>query len=318
MVKRSERYQKNIADEVFLGNFNISLVDLEREYAISQKQSRQPVLFICGAPRSGTTLITQVLARTDLFNYIDNFVARFWRAPFVGFYLEKLIGLRQALHKTGYTFTSEFGRTHGILDPHEFVYFWEYWLKPTSRHHIIPVHHIEKIDVHGLRNEINAMLNSFNKPLFFKSVWFLGNPLLAYKLFSRVYIIFITRDPLSNALSILDARKEYHGDKNEWFSVRPKDFARLKKYPVEKQIAEQITLINLEIVRQTRAFPERVIHITYEELCKNPLKTVLNITDHIGIKDIDITNMRKSFPHRFVPQKNTASKETVKRFKKVL
>jgi LPS sulfotransferase NodH len=318
MPKRTERYQKNIADELFLKKFNISLFDLEKEYAVSQKQSSQPVLFICGAPRSGTTLITQVLARTDVFNYVDNFVARFWRAPFVGFYLEKLIGLRQMLRKIGYSFTSEFGRTHGILDPHEFVYFWEYWLQPTSRHHIIPVHHLERIDVHGLRNEINAMLNSYNKPLFFKSVWFLSNPLLAYKLFSSVYIIFITRDLLTNALSILDARKEYHGDKNEWFSVRPTNFARLKKYPVERQITEQIKRINNEILEQTKDFPERIINITYEELCNNPLKTILKIADHIGIKNIDIKTIRKRIPQRFALHKSMASKETVKRFEKAL
>jgi hypothetical protein len=249
---------------------------------------------------------------------VDNFVARFWRAPFVGFYMEKIVDLRKTFQKTGCTFTSEFGRTQGILDPHEFEYFWNYWLQPNSQHHIIPIRHLERIDVHGLRNEINAMLNSYNKPLFFKSIWFLSNPLLAFKLFSHVYIIFITRDLLSNALSILDARKEYHGDENEWFSVRPTNFARLKKRPAEIQITEQIKMINNEILKQTKDFPGRIINITYEELCAKPRKTILKITDHIGIKKIDMTTIRKRIPCRFALHKSRVSKETLKRFKKAL
>ncbi len=317
MVNVARRYRKNESDEKFLEKFNTVLIDIESEYIHSQKPSKNPIFFICGPPRSGTTLITQVLARTGLFNYVDNFVARFWRVPFVGFYLEKIMGLRNSLHNAGHTLESEFGRTSGILDPHEFAYFWEYWLKPGTPHHVIPVSHLKKIDIHGLRNEINAMINLYDKPILFKSIWFLCNPTLAYHLFRKVYFIFITRDLLSNALSILEARKKYYKNENEWFSVRPPSYKELKDEPVEGQIIGQIKGIHDEIVKQTKDFPERIINITYEELCNNPLKTILKITDHFGLKDIDVRSIRQKLPKSFTPKNISCTSERIKRFEEV-
>lgn len=315
MTDFAERYKKNEREELFLKKFNSTLAGLEKEYIADQRLSDRPVIFVCGAPRSGTTLLTQVLAGTGLFNYIDNFTARFWRAPFIGLKIEKILGLRNLHGSTGFSFTSDFGRTSGITGPHEFAYFWEHWLKPETSHHVIPVSHLKKIDIDGLRNEIQAILSLYNKPLFFKSIWFLSNPLLSYRLFTNVYFIFITRDLLSNALSILNARVKYLGDENKWFSVLPLNYSELKGKPVEVQALEQIKSINDEINKQAEDFPEKVIRITYEELCGNPVDTILKISDYIGIKDIDIHSVRQKLPSSFTLKNMPDSSEALKRFK---
>jgi LPS sulfotransferase NodH len=312
------KYRKTKDEESFLKKFNASLIDLEKEYIASVKPSDQPLLFVCGAPRSGTTLITQALARTGLFNYVDNFVARFWRSPIVGLSLEKSMGLRTMQEEAEPSFASEYGRTPGITEPHEFSYFWEYWLKPDTPHHIIPVTHLGRIDSKGLRDEINAILNFYNKPVFFKSIWFLSNPLLAYRLFDNVYFIYINRDLISNVLSILNTRKMYHGDVNQWFSVRPLNYREFLHSPVEIQAVEQVRSINNEIIQQTGEFPEKVIHVTYEELCNDPVKVVMKITDHIGLKDIDVRTVRRRLPGKFDSKNRQYSTRAVARIKKAM
>jgi hypothetical protein len=314
----TEKYRKDKMEEQFLKTFNSSLADLEKKYTASRKPSDQPVLFICGAPRSGTTILTQVLARTGLFNYIDNFVARFWRAPFVGLYLEKLIRLRELPENAGFSFKSDLGRTSGILDPHEFSYFWECWLRPEGPNHVIPLHHLKKIDAKGLRKEINAIVNFCNLPVFFKNVWFMGNPALAYKLFPHSYFIIVKRDIVANALSIRRSRIKYYGDEKEWFALKPANYEKLKKLPPEHQIIGQIKGIYNDIEAQSSRFPERTISITCEELCSDPVKIVKRIAKKLNIKKIDTLSLQNRLPKNFTPNKFPYASDVLKKFENAL
>jgi hypothetical protein len=318
MSRITEKYRKDKIDETFLKKFNLSLADLEKEYISAHKPSDQPVLFICGAPRSGTTLITQVLARTGHFNYIDNFVARFWRVPFVGFYIEKLIGLRDLFDNKDFTFKSDFGRTSGILDPHEFSYFWEYWLRPEGPNHVILLSHLKKIDVKGLRKEINAILNFYNMPLFFKNVWFMGNPSLAYKLFPHAFFIIMKRDVLSNALSILKARIQYHGNEKKWFSLKPTNYKKLKNMPTEYQIIGQIKGIYNDIETQSSGFRERTMVITCEELCNDPVKIVKRIANKFRLNKHDTFALQNRLPKSFISNKISYTSAFFKKFEDAL
>ncbi|MFZ5907514.1 MAG: sulfotransferase [Nitrospirota bacterium] len=318
MTKVTDNYRKNADHELFLNKLNAALVRMENHYISEQPDSALPVVFICGAPRCGTTLMTQILARSDCFGYIDNFVARFWRAPFVGLILEKILGLRNLPHEGMKTFVSDFGRTPGILDPHEFTYFWEYWLKPDIEHHLLPADHMKKIDVQGLRKTINAIESLFRQPVFFKNIWFMSNPRLAHLLFPTAYIIVMQRDILSNSLSILNARKRYCGDPREWFSVRPPDYQFLMTKSPEMQIIGQITKINAEIARQTKDFPEKIIQVTYENLCKNPVKTFMEIVSRIGIQDKNLSFVKQKLQGAFPVKKARCSPVTEKKFREAL
>lgn len=315
MTESISQHRKNRHDENVLKEFNSALADLEKKYVTNQSKSSLPIVFICGAPRSGTTLLSQVLASTGMFNYIDNFIARFWQSPYIGFYLEKILGLRNKWNEKGRTFESEFGKTVGLLDPHEFTYFWEHWLKPSTPHHIISTDHIDMIDIGGLNNEINAMLNSYNNPIFFKNIWFLSNPKLAYALFDNVYFIFIKRDIIENALSIYNARIIYNGNENAWFSVKPSNYSDLDNLPPEHQIIGQIKSINRELMTQKNDFPGRVLDVQYEELCSNPFDIVKSVAKHIGIERHIIHSLSNPLPHAFPRRKRSVPSDLINKFK---
>ncbi len=297
MTEVTPQYRKDFNDEEFLKSFNLALQKLERDYTTNTPELNIPVIFILGAPRSGTTLLTQLMAASGCFTYIDNFVARFWMAPVVGMYLEKLLHLRDAFSSTGYTFTSDLGRTEGLLDPHEFSYFWQYWLKPKGDTDLLPPDTINNIDLIGLRREVQAMMSLSIKPIFFKNKLIFVNPWTMNRIFSNSFFVIIRRDILSNAVSILRARRKYYGDERKWFSTKPSRYHELRKLPVEDQILGQISNIYSDIESQCLDLSDKVISLKYEEVCSAPIDAVSQVCTAIGFQ-IDREALGNKIPAR--------------------
>ena len=55
------------------------------------REIEHALVFVVGLPRSGTTLLTQVLAYCLDAGYVNNFAARFWLAPVHGLRLSRLM-----------------------------------------------------------------------------------------------------------------------------------------------------------------------------------------------------------------------------------
>ena len=75
---------------------------------------------IVGLPRSGTTVLYQLMAHTRCVGYPSNLMALFWKTPTVGATIQKHL----AQHRPTLSITSVAGRTREPMDPHEFGYFW--------------------------------------------------------------------------------------------------------------------------------------------------------------------------------------------------
>lgn len=106
---------------------NYALLDLEHRTApASWVEMGHPIIFVVGPPRSGTTMLTQVLAYALKTGYITNIAARFWHAPTIGVRLSQVVlGDDPAGSLLGLFFYSEGGRTIRGGGIHEFGYFWK-------------------------------------------------------------------------------------------------------------------------------------------------------------------------------------------------
>lgn len=76
-------------------------------------------IFIFGLARSGTTLVSQLIADNTDLGYINNLSASFWENPQYGVYLSLHLGVQ-----TRISYGSDLGRTETIGDISEFGYFW--------------------------------------------------------------------------------------------------------------------------------------------------------------------------------------------------
>ena len=275
-------YKKDLEDEKFLERLNsILLPHQERDY--QDLEEIYPTLHIIGAPRSGTTLLSQLISSHLDIGYINNLIAAFWQAPVYGIKLSrKLIPSAPPS-----SYHSDFGRTSGIHEPHEFGYFWFSLLNYKEMHE--QAEDFEKtIEWDYLRCVITNMTYAFGRPIVFKPLLLGWHIRTMQETLSKTCFVRIRRDPLENAISILHFREKYLGSAEEWVSMKPLEYEWLKNEPYWKQVAGQVYYLEKSMTKQIEEVNyNNILDITYEEVCHDPklvLKKVINMLDKNGKK----------------------------------
>jgi hypothetical protein len=229
----------------------------------------KPVLFIIGVPRSGTTLLAQLLIGRYYLGYIDNLIAKFWEAPVIGSCLA--LSLRGDRKRPHFQLASQFGFTAEYEGHHEFGYFWQRYF-PFQEHHELEPDVLDKVDAFSLRREIAGMEAAWQAPMLFKNAAALPlqTAFLARALPTSVFL-YIKRDVEAVAASLIKGRKSYSGAAQQWFSIKPRMYSRLQQLPVFEQIAGQIHYTQAGIEQQLAQVPaERQLSIDYHDLCTDP------------------------------------------------
>jgi len=240
----------------------------------------QPV-FIIGAPRTGSTILYEVITNQLDVLYIDNLICKFFRNLFFGFWLSDKI-FKQKAHNC---FKSEFGNTekYGLDAPSECGAFWYRWL-PKDRH-FIDYNDINDKIIKEIRTEITAVINYFNKPIVFKNLNAGQRMRLLKKCFPNAKFIFVKREQIFTAQSILKAKRKLGIKDNEWWSIMPPNVEELKKLNGYEQVVKQIFYLEKQIMEDKDWFPpQNFIIVHYEEMCENLEKTLDLCKTFIGAK----------------------------------
>lgn len=298
-ARRSGAYRKDRGAENFFEAMNDAL--LEREAAFYRDDPiEHPFLFIFGAPRSGTTLMSQVAAYCLDAGYVNNLVARFWKAPIHGIRLSK--STLGAADRT--TFQSDYARTAGVADIHEFGYFWGQLFRKGSMEEIVRSPEIETgLDWARIRRVLASILREFGKPWVAKNIYGAYHLGRLQAVLENVVYIYIERDPLDTAVSILQARRKYYDDLRTWWSYVPLEYPLLKDRDPMAQIAGQVYYLNRYYERETAALPAgSVVRVHYDELCADPAAVLGRIQaacrDHCGCDLRIATAPPAAFPRR--------------------
>lgn len=276
-LERRGKYMKDPSAEDLVLEVNEALLPMEqaryRDVSVDQ-----PYIFVFGLPRSGTTLITQLIAQCTKSGFINNFMARFWKVPVTGIRFARALGLAD---NSG-SFESTFGATDSLLDIHEFGYFWRHWLRKKTFEDIEQAAELEReIDWPGLYAVLANIQNEFDRPVVMK------NALGAYHLgklketIGMVIYVYIERDELDVAESILKARRQYYEDPNKWWSYVPPDFRKVFDLDYWHQIAGQVALLQQQYERELNNpdVAENVIRVRYEDLVMDPAGFLEHLTE---------------------------------------
>ena len=131
-------------DQEFFQRLNMDLTGLENELFNSAISEKYPNFFILGLPRSGTTMLNQLLFNCLNIACTNNLMAKFWETPLVGAYLSKTLLGKYKPQK----YDSVYGKNNDIASPHEFSYFWHRLLsiKPSD---------IETYNADNIKNILN-------------------------------------------------------------------------------------------------------------------------------------------------------------------
>lgn len=171
------------------------------------------IVFICGAPRCGTTVLAQALSYAGDLGVVNNLIARFVTNPVLG------VRFWQALDmKPVFTGRSRFGGTSEPSEPHEFGRFWLQTLglgglvEPVERQPL-PWDAVDQIE---------RIARAFAKPTLFKSfayLWYIEELDAAL---DDVVWVRVRRDSEAAARSLTklyEARADQDGEPPLWTSA---------------------------------------------------------------------------------------------------
>ena len=225
-----------------------------------------PPIFVVGAPRSGSTLLYQLL--TDRFDvgYLANGHARQPGAPSL---VERIRGLvRERQGELG-DYRSSFGGTAGELGPSECGPFW-YRFFPR-RPHYVAADAFLTASRRELRAAVGAFVEACDRSVVYKNLYSTARMEAIAAALPEALFIAIHRGLVANARSLLDGRLRVAGSYDTWWSVEPPGIERLLQLPAHEQVVEQVRALDALVARVEASIgSDRVLHLAYEDLCADP------------------------------------------------
>jgi hypothetical protein len=272
-------FAKDVEEERFLEKLN-AILEPHADADLLDLEERFPTLHVVGVPRSGTTLLYQVVASGLEIGYVNNLVAATWRAPVYGIRLSRKL----ELDRLESSFESSFGRTSHAQEPHEFGYFWNTQLRYPDLCERPPEHE-DTIDWDHLRRVLLNMAHASGCPMAFKPMlltWHLERML---KEMPRTCYVWIRRDQKQAALSLLGMRHSLFGRYDRWASLRPGGPDWLGDEPPWRQVAAQVIVLDRLLERTyERLGDEHMLVLGLDELCASPERTLERIRELLRSK----------------------------------
>lgn len=266
----------------------ISLFENKKIKKYNKQNTKYSPVFIIGPPRSGSTILYQLITNFFDVSYIDNLMHLSRENLFFGLWLSKLF----YKNKSHNTFMSDYGNTqkHGLHAPSEGGNIWYRWFDKS-------VTYFEKDSLSNKKiNSINrifkAILNKYNKPLIIKNLMFSQRIKALSQIYPNSKFIVIKRSPEFNAQSIYKAKLKM--PKNEWWSTKPKNYKKLLNLSLIEQSVSQVYFLEKQIHEDLGLFPkENITSIKYEDLINASEKTLNSLCDFIDADKLkDYSNIK--------------------------
>lgn len=221
------------------------------------------VIFVLGSPRTGSTLLFQVIINHFRCAYLPNIVNDcFPHHPIVG-----SATLRGVMGDARTDYASDYGKTSDPLDPSEASAVHAFWFggeHPSQIRSRIPMPGRED---HLVRSVL-GIATLAGRPLVLKNAWNCFRVPCLASLFPTARFAWIRRDIVASARSDLEARLQRDGP-DTWNSATTANYLELQRRPCWEQVVEQQYEYNIAIEQDLRDHAEgRCCEVWYEDLCE--------------------------------------------------
>ena len=227
-----------------------------------------PPIFIIAPPRSGSTLLYQLLIKYAHFSYISNIMALF---PTLIPYTAKLT----KKYEKSFSLESDYGYVSGLFSPNEAGALMRFWFSLAE----------SKGDFENVRKLINSISFTFGSPLITKNF---NNSLRIKKIleiFPNSKFIYLTRDSRYITQSIYLGLKNKSISRKVYNNFLNKEMANKLE---SEDLLEQSVIYSREIINQiddlVRETKIDYCKIEYESLCQNPKEILLTISKKLSFE----------------------------------
>lgn len=254
-----------------------------------------PPIFFIGVPRSGSTLMIQVITDALDIGYISNRHCQLFGVPVLA---ERLF--HPLKNKPLSNYQSNHGTTHGAHAPSECGEWWYRFFRRKPAH--VTLNDVDPLKMQAFRCSIAALTNAIDKPILFKNLYASMRLEAIAKYIPESLFIVTHRREVDNAHSLLEARYRNFNSYKPWFSVEPPEIEKLKELPPHEQVVEQIRHIHATIDHDIQAAGvtrDRRLDLNYEEFCGSPSKSVDAIQAFLKSHACHTTRRDISIPDHF-------------------
>jgi hypothetical protein len=238
-----------------------------------------PLIFVVGPPRSGTTLVAQVLIAHLPVCYLNNLTAVFPRSPITAnVLLGKFLGPPKIAYRSYY------GKSLHLSGPNDALYIWDRWLGKDRTQ--VPTVLSDRAKEDMIRF-FSAYQEACPKPFVNKVNRLVSCAHIVAEVLDKSYFICLKRDPVYLAQSLLRARLDIHGDVTMPYGVTARDLSASRKDYIQ-DVCDQVTFYEQKIAEQLQAIgPSRFWITSYEDFCKDPAALVKRVSEEILQHSVD-------------------------------
>jgi len=260
-----------------------------------------PPLFILGWPRAGTTLVYQAICHAFHVSFPTRACDKL---PVAGAFATRITRVK------GKGFHSDFRSSYGLAEqwdaPGECILWNQCFDKDTIYEKAESVPAASRGAVRRFVGQIERMGDG---PFVNKNLRH-GNRIGALaELFPEALFLIILRDPMQTATSLLRGRIEVLGDKDTWFSIKPRCYEHLRALPASGQIAGQLRGLWDDFASDIQAAgPARFAALDYGEFCASPRECLEGLR-HFYLAHGAALEPRNIVPDRFESSRRVAGVE---------
>jgi LPS sulfotransferase NodH len=257
--------------------FDVLLRSVESDRYSASRRPSLPQVFVCGPPRSGTTLAAQVLLETGQFGYFNNLMSLFPRAPVTA---AAKLGRLIPQHKGN--FKAFYGKTRYLSGPNDSLYLWDRWTGGVRDR--FPRALAGDKSAREMRRFFAAWETFSGKPLLNKNNRLNGYAELVAPHLPNALFICMRRESVHLAQSLYIARERITRKLSVPYGAVPQSYLD-NRDPVDpvRDVCRQVQSYEGLAQRQQQAVgAERFWLVSYEQFCADPGKLIERVTDYLG------------------------------------
>ncbi|KAA3646368.1 MAG: sulfotransferase [Chloroflexi bacterium] len=250
-----------------------------------------PLLFILGSPRTGSTLIYQILVNSIRAFFFSNFVENhFANHPVIGVALEQTLNPHEPV-----SYESAFGKTKGLWEPSEASKIFRNWFGGEHPSQLNSCDVISSKETHLIAT-MQCIYALTGNVIITKNAWNCFRIKAIKDLFPRAHFLWIRRDLGFSALSDLQARY-FRGNPEIWNSATTANYREIQTLPYWEQVVEQQYEYNQSIATDLKKFAgNQFLEIWYEDLCDNTDSQMEYLQNYLTSYDLVTSIVNRNLP----------------------